>query len=76
MGKITYRITEDREMPSLKPERAGKMDHLVTWIEDNIRIYQLYLPSEEYSSVKAVEKVREQVSQRARVVGVEGEIEG
>ena len=76
MGKIIFRITEDREIPSLAPERAGKTDHLVTWLEDNARVYQLYLPSEEYGSAKAIQMVRDEVTKRARVVGTEGEIEG
>ena len=76
MGKIIFRITEDRVMPSLAPERAGKTDHLITWMEDNARIYQLYIPSEEYSSAKAVQMVKDEVTKRARVVGEECEIGG
>lgn len=75
MGKIIYKITEDREMPSVMPERAGKLDHLISWMEDNTRVYQLFIPSEEYTAERAIQKVRDEVGKRARVVGTEGEIE-
>lgn len=76
MPQIKYRITDARPIPSTDPERRGKTDHMVAWVEDGTRPYTLTIPSEEYTPEKAHQAVLAEVQKHAKVIGLEGTVEG
>ena len=74
MSEISYRITNVKEMPSLDPESVGKVNMLVTWIEDGARSYNLTIPEDKYSPEEARRQVEAEVKRHAALIGTEGKV--
>lgn len=73
MPPIKFRITDVRPVPSVEPARVGKVDNFITWVEDDARPYGLSMPSEDYTPERALQRVKEEVSRHALIIGQTGE---
>lgn len=62
-------IIDIRTVPSTEPERAGKMDTLVTYQLDPQHVYMLRIQKEEASSEEIQEAVRDDFRGKQGVIG-------
>lgn len=76
MPKIDYTITDTRALASADPQRAGKLDLLISWVEDGLRHYALFVPQEQYSPAEAIKRVEAAVAEHAKVIGHTGSVGG
>ncbi len=75
MGKISYLITDMRELPSAVPARQGQKDIMLTWREDGQRVYNLTLPAEGFDRAAAIRLIEAEVAKRAELIGHSGAVE-
>ena len=68
---VKVKILDIRTVPSVDPERLGKLDTLVTYQVDNFRVYVLRIPKEEVSEEDLKKYIREDLEKKKRFVGRE-----
>jgi len=69
--KIKVKILDIRTVPSVDPERLGKLDTLVTYQVDNFRVYVLRIPKEEVTEEDLKKYIKEDLKKREKFVGKE-----
>ena len=74
MPKVKWRITDARPIPSPDPNRRGKVDMLISWIEDEARPYSLGIPQEDYTPEKGRMAVEGEARKHASIIHMEGEV--
>ncbi|MHC1600503.1 MAG: hypothetical protein ACXQS5_06775 [Candidatus Methanospirareceae archaeon] len=68
---VKVKILDIRTVPSVDPERLGKLDTLVTYQVDNFRVYVLRIPKEEVSEEDLKKYIKEDLEKKKRFVGRE-----
>ena len=68
---VKVKILDIRTVPSVDPERLGKLDTLVTYQVDNFRVYVLRIPKEEVSEEDLKKYIREDLEKKKQFVGKE-----
>lgn len=62
-------IIEAVEIPSMEPGRVGKKDTWITYTVDQVKTYQLIIPSEEAKEAEIEKRIREAEKERAKLIG-------
>ena len=68
---MRVKILDIRDVPSLDPDRFGKLDVLVTYQLDPTHIYIVRIPKEEFSEERLREVIKRDIEEKKRFVGRE-----
>jgi len=63
------KILDVRKIPSMKPDRIGKHDHVVTYQTDPASTFIVVIPSEEFNESRLREEIRKDQAEREKFVG-------
>jgi len=65
------KIVDVRDVPALDPERLGKIDVMVTYEVEPMRVYMVRIPKEEFNEERLREEIKKDIQARAKWIGKE-----
>jgi len=63
------KIVDVRDVPALDPERLGKIDVMVTYEVEPMRVYMVRIPKEEFDEERLRREIKRDIQARAKWIG-------